>query len=95
MTVPVKTEPGEYFAFIESGPIAENAPGTSVGVAVATKLYFTVIPANLWQAIGYRVSSFFDTYAPWSWAGLGVVAFMVLLALFRKFFSFNIAVKRD
>ena len=48
MFVPVKTKPGEYFAFLESGPVAEGGPGTSGGVAVATKLYFTVVPANLW-----------------------------------------------
>jgi hypothetical protein len=40
MFVPVKTDPGEYFAFLESGPVDMGGPGTSVGVAVATKLYF-------------------------------------------------------
>jgi hypothetical protein len=53
MFVPVKTDPGDYFAFVESGPVALNGPGTSVGVAVATKL-FNVVHANLWQAILYR-----------------------------------------
>ena len=94
MTVPVKAEPGAYFAFVESGPVASNAPGTSVGVAVASKLYFTVVPANIWQAIGYRVSAFFVTYSPWSWGGLGLIMFIVILVIFRRFFSFNIAIRR-
>jgi len=93
MTVPLKGEPGDYFAFIESGPVPTNAPGTSVGVAVATKLYFTLIPANLFQAISFRVSSFFETYSPWSWGGLGLVIIVILFGLFRRFFSFNVAMR--
>jgi|SRR3989344_5953890 len=91
MMAPVKAKPGDYFAFVESGPVASNVPGTSVGVAVATKLYFTMIPANIWQAIGYRVSAFFATYAPWSWSGLVFIVVAMFFFLFKKFFSFNIA----
>ena len=94
MLVPLKGEPGDYFAFIESGPVPTNAPGTSVGVAVATKLFFTLVPANIFQAIGFRVSSFFETYSPWSWGGLGLIALIILFVIFPKFFSFNIAVKK-
>lgn len=94
MTVPVKAEQGDYFAFLESGPVASNKPGTSVGVAVATKLFFTVVPANIWQAVLHRVSAFFRVNSPWSWIGLGVVLFAVLVFLFRKFFSFNIGVRK-
>jgi hypothetical protein len=95
MIVPFKGEPGDYFAFIESGPVPTNAPGTSVGVAVATKLYFTLIPANLFQAIGFRISSFIETYSPWSWGGLGLITLIVLFMIFRRFFSFNIAVRKQ
>ncbi len=34
MFVPVKTDPGEYFAFLEGGPVSTGGAGTSVGVAV-------------------------------------------------------------
>ena len=95
MIVPVKAEPGDYFAFVESGPVASNAPGTSVGVAVATKLFFTIVPANIWQAIGYRVSAFFATYSPWSWVGLGLIVLIILFMIIRRFFSFNIAVRKQ
>jgi hypothetical protein len=93
MFVPVKTEPGEYFAFLESGPVAEGGPGTSVGVAVATKLYFTVVPANLWEAMTYRVSAFFTTYAPWSWVIFGGAIVISLWFIFVRFFSFNITLR--
>lgn len=94
MILPLKSEPGDYFAFIESGPVATGAAGTSVGVAVAAKLFFTVIPANIWQAVGYRVSAFFTTYSPWSWIVLGLILFVILISIFKKYFSFNIAVRK-
>lgn len=95
MTVPLKSDPGDYFAFIESGPIDLHAPGTSVGIAVATKLYFTLVPANIFQAMSFRAFSFLDTYSPWSWVGLGLIVLGILSILFRRFFSFNIAVRRN
>ncbi len=95
MMVPVKTEPGDYFAFVESGPVATGEPGTSVGVAVATKLYFNVVPANIFEAISYRVSTLFAAYAPWSWIGLGVSIMLLLGYFFRKFFSFNISLRKQ
>lgn len=94
MTVPVAAKPGDYFAFVESGPVEANKAGTTVGVAVATKLFFTVVPANIFQAVLYRASSFFSTYAPWSWVGLAVAICAVFLFLVRRFFSFNIAMRK-
>ncbi len=94
MLVPVKTDPGDYFAFVESGPVAENGPGTSVGVAVATKLYFNVVYANFWQAITYRTAAFFATFSPWSWIGLAFVLVSVIGYIFARFFSFNISLRK-
>lgn len=95
MTVPLKGEPGDYFAFIESGPVPTNEVGTSVGVAVATKLYFTLVPANFFQAVTHRVSSLFENYAPWSWIGLGLIAFIILITIVRRFFSFNVTMRKS
>lgn len=95
MIIPLKAEPGDYFAFVESGPVPTNAPGTAVGVAVATKLYFTLVPANIFQAISFRISSFFETYSPWSWGALGFIMLVVLFMIVRRFFSFNIAVRKQ
>lgn len=93
MTVPVKALPGEYFSFLESGPVRTQAEGTSVGVAVATKLYFTVVPANIWQAFIYRMSAFMNTYAPWTWVGLSSVLGLLFVFFLTRFFSFNVALK--
>ena len=94
MILPIKAEPGDYFAFVESGPVASNKPGTSVGVAVASKLFFTVVPANIWQAMGYRISAFFDAYSPWPWIGSGLIAIIALLALLKRFFLFNVVMRK-
>lgn len=94
MFVPVKTDPGDYFAFVESGPVTTGGPGTSVGVAVATKLYFTVVHANMWEAMTYRLSAFLTTYAPWSWIGLGFIVVVIIGFLFARFFSFNVSLRK-
>ncbi len=91
MTVPVKALPGDYFAFLESRPVQTQTEGTSVGVAVATKLYFTIVPANLWQAFLYRTTAFMHAYAPWTWIVLGVVLFAAVVYFFTRFFSLNIS----
>lgn len=95
MLVPVKAGLGDYFAFVESGPDAENGPGTSVGVAVATKLYFTVVYANIWQAITYRIGDIFAAYSPWSWISLTFIFFFIFVLLLKRFFSFNVSLKKN
>lgn len=94
MTVPVNAEPGDYFSFLESGPIQTQTEGTSVGVAVATKLFFTIVPANFYQAVVYRVTAFMHSYAPWTWVGFGVVLLGGLVFTLRRFFSFSISLKK-
>jgi len=64
LSLPMKISPGDYFAYLEAHPIIKAGPGTTIGVAAATKIYFTIVPANIWQAITYRISSFFTVYAP-------------------------------
>lgn len=95
LTLPVKTKPGDYFAYLEAHPIIKAAkPGTAtVGVAAATKLYFTVIPSNVWQAIYFRFLSLWTRYVPWNWIVLGLALVAVLIVIFRKFFKFDIGVK--
>lgn len=53
MVIPIHAKPGKYFAFLESGPVMQpkNDGGTSVGVAVATKLFFEVEPSNILSAV--------------------------------------------
>ena len=95
LNLPVKTVPGNYFAYLEGHPIREAEPGvTAIGIAAAAKLYFTVAPANIWQGIYYRVASFLALYAPWTWIILGIVIAAIIIAVFRKRFAFQIAIKK-
>ena len=94
LTLPMKTRPGDYFAYLEVHPVIKAGPGTSIGIAVAAKLYFTVIPANAWQAITYRISSFWTIYSPWTWIVSGIALAAIIIALLRKNFAFQIGVKK-
>ena len=94
LILPVKVKPGDYFAYLEAHPIIKAGPGTTIGVAAATKTYFTVIPANLLQAMIWRVSSFFTTYAPWTYVVLAVAIGAIIIVIIRKFFAFQIGIRR-
>jgi len=95
LTLPVKTKPGDYFAYLEAHPIIKAKEGaTTIGVAAATKAYFTVVPANIWQAITHRISSFFEMYSPWPYVVLAIVIAAIIIAIFKKFFAFQIGVRR-
>lgn len=92
--LPLNTRPGDYFAYIEAHPIVESRPGTSIGIAAATKTYFTVEPANIFSSIIWRIYSLFTIYSPWSYVTLAVVVGAVIIAIFRRFFNFQIGVSK-
>lgn len=94
LNLPVKTVPGNYFAYLEGSPAKKSTNGqTSVGVAAAAKLYFQVLPANIWMGIYYRVISFWQLNQPWTSVAAGVVIFSLLIGILRRNFSFNIVKK--
>lgn len=94
LTLPVSgVKPGEYFAFLQGFPVSKATAGaTSVGVAAAAKLYFTVAPANFFAGIYYRAISLLKLYSPWSYVISAVVVAALLVVLLRRFFSFNFGV---
>lgn len=94
LTLPViGAKPGDYFAFLQAHPIKKTASGgVSVGVAAATKLYFTVAPANIFIGVYYRLASLYKLYSPWSYVVSAVVIVALLIVILRRFFSFNIGV---
>ena len=92
--LPLKMTPGEYFAYLEAHPVIIAGPGTTIGVAAATKTYFTVAPANIFQAVTYRISSFVANNAPWTYVVLAIVAGGIVITLFRRFFAFQFGIKR-
>jgi P pilus assembly chaperone PapD len=65
LTLPPRAEPGEYFAFLEAHPVREGQ-GVAVNVAVATKLSFTVKPANALQAWLVRINHLISGGQPWT-----------------------------
>jgi len=94
LTLPTKTQPGDYFAYLEGHPVKKSVAGqTSIGVAAAAKLYFTVAPANIFQGIYYRFISLYTRYYPYDMITLAVLLAVVLILIFRKHFKFQIARK--
>lgn len=96
LQLPVDAKPGKYFAFLEAHPIKKDDGNgqTSVNIAAASKLYFEVAPANIWEGIYYRIVSLVNQYSPWTYVGLTVVGVLIVIALFRKFFTFRISLSR-
>lgn len=94
LSLPVRMKPGDYFCYLEAHPIVKAGPGTTIGVAAATKTYFTVAAANIWQAIYYKIAALLTMYAPWTYVVLIIVAVAIIIAIFRKFFAFQVGIKR-
>jgi hypothetical protein len=95
-SIPLKATPGDYFAFLSGHPIARSntAGGATIGISAAAKMYFTIAPANIFQAIYYRVGSIMKNNAPWSYVILIVIAASFLVVVFTRYFSFNLGVSR-
>lgn len=95
INLPIKTEPGKYFAYLEGHPLATVKKGTTtLGVAAASKLYFTVVPANIFYGIYYKIATFFSVFAPWPQRVTIAIAIAGLLILFKKFFHIQIDLKK-
>ena len=95
MTLPIKTVPGDYFAYLQAQPTKKTATvgDTTIGVAAAAKLYFTIAPANIFQGIYYRFISIYTRYHPWDTIVLAIIFVAILILLFRKRFKIQIAKK--
>lgn len=93
LSLPVKARPGDYFAYLEAHPTAKKE-GVTIGVAAATKLYFTIKPSGVLGAAMARVRSILENNAPYSyWALAGLTALVVVLVL-RRFFALELRLKR-
>lgn len=95
LNLPLKTVPGDYFAYLEARPVVKNATGvSSVSIAAAAKLYFSVAPSNLGEAIYYKFISWWHLHEPWTNRGLVVVAILMVIIFVRKNLNFQITMKR-
>lgn len=100
LNLPVKLEPGDYFGYLEAHPVVirdENIEGGSarINIAAASKLYFTVEPANIFQGIYYKLLTFWKVYHPWPMrASIGIIVVVAIL-LVKKFFNIEINLKKS
>ena len=95
LNLPLKVEPGQYFAYLEASPTATAATGgASVGVAAAAKLYFEVAPANVFQAIFYKLASIWELYSPWSLRVTIFIVLIIAILILRKFLNINISLRK-
>lgn len=95
LNLPVNAKPGDYFAYVEGHPAKKVKSGvTSIGVAAAAKLYFTVVPANLFQAIYYKVTSFWTLYQPWTNGAAILIGIVALILLMNRFLHIEINLKK-
>jgi hypothetical protein len=92
LNIPVRANPGDYLAYIEAHPVGTGAGGAmQIGVAVATKLYFTVKPANIFVAITNSIANFFTRTAP---GGLGVIVVGLAVFFLRRRIRIDIRIAR-
>ncbi len=91
---PLRTNPGEYFAYIEAHPTETVKQGTAtVGVAAATKLSFSVTASNIFTSLFYRLLGLYRHYQPWSQIGLLLLALGIAAIILSKFINLRAAVK--
>ncbi|HXS15189.1 MAG TPA: hypothetical protein VN711_03610 [Candidatus Saccharimonadales bacterium] len=95
VNLPLETTPGDYFGFLEAHPIQKDKAGlTTIGIAAAAKLYFTIVPANIFQAIYYKITSFWTIYSPWTnYTAIGILL-IIVVSFFKKFFHIELHVKQ-
>jgi len=92
LNLPIKTEPGEYFAYLEGHPVAKSESGqTTIGVAAAAKLYFTVLPANPVLGVYYKAASIWKLNQPWSSRVAVAISLLVIYLAMRKYLGFQIS----
>jgi hypothetical protein len=95
LDIPLKAKPGDYLAYVEAHPVATSGGGgMQIGVAAATKLYFTVKPANVFVAITNSIANFFTRNAPVSYIVPGVIVLGLLVFFLRRRIRIDINIAR-
>jgi hypothetical protein len=96
LNLPVKMQPGDYFAYLEGTPTQKDAIGqATIGIAAAAKLYFTVNPANFFQGVYYKIITFWKVYQPWTNRAAMVAAAVIVLILIKKYLKIDINLKKS
>lgn len=93
LNLPVKAKPGDYFAYLEAHPTAKKE-GVTIGVAAATKLYFTIKPSGVLGAAMARVTSWLENNTPYSYWALASLIGLAAILIFRRFFALELGIRR-
>lgn len=94
ITVPIRSVPGDYFAYLEAHPIAQAHHGQSrVGIAAASKLFFTVASANSLLGIYYRLASLWQIATPYNWIVVVLGVTLVSGYIVKRLFVFQIGIR--
>jgi len=95
LDIPIRAKPGDYLAYVEAHPVATGAGGgTQIGVAAATKLYFTVKPANVFIGVINSIVSFFTRTSPVSYIVLGIIVLGLVIFFLRRRIRVDIRIAR-
>jgi hypothetical protein len=95
LDIPLKAKPGDYLTYIEAHPVATGGGGgTQIGIVAATKLYFTVKPANVFVAITNSIANFFTRNAPVSYIVPGIVVLGLLVFFLQRRIRIDVRIAR-
>lgn len=95
INLPLKTAPGNYFAYLEAHPAQTVKQGTAVvGVAAATKLSFKVVPSNLFFAMYFRLINLYKEFAPLSYVFTALIILLPVVLLIKKFVHIELGSKK-
>jgi hypothetical protein len=95
LDLPIRAVPGDYFVYLEGHPIKTAESGqTTIGIAAAAKLYFTVLPANIIQGIYYKLASLWNLSSPWSQRVAALLVVVAIAALVKRYFKIQINVAK-
>ncbi|MCL4353930.1 hypothetical protein M1349_00470 [Patescibacteria group bacterium] len=97
LNLPVRIEPGTYFTFVEGFPIIDSkGAGAAIGIAAASKLYFTVIPGNIFEGIYYKVVAFWVNNYPWTNIIAIGLALIIIVRVLKRFVNVQVNIgKKD
>jgi hypothetical protein len=95
VNLPMKVKAGDYFAYVEGYPAKKTQLDgeTSVGIAAASKLYFSVVPGSMGEALYYRLVSFWNVHTPWPQLAVIFTCIFILVRVYAKFLNIKIALK--
>jgi hypothetical protein len=89
LSLPTGADPGRYGGLL-AAQIVGDGGGAQVGAAAAARVRFEVESATLLGAWWYRVSTWFEDNAPWTWLVPAIFASVLAASLLRLRFAFRV-----